>query len=205
MPRRIEQDPEVLRQRILDTAETIIRTQGVDGLNARALAKGAGYALGTTYTYFPKMSDVALAVLSRNLERLNMALMSRSDIVDGQQRLHVYTDVYLDFIVENAVSWRALFDYRRDHPETGTPDWYLGRIIDLTRIVAACFAQIAGTDVDPKRCADQALLLWSGIYGLTLLDEEKRFDTIIGGDIRQRAHALVDIHSAAWKASSQSH
>src|SRR5690606_37300684 len=107
---------------------------------------------------------------------------------------------YLDFRKTNSVSWQTLFDYRRDHPETGTPDWYVGRIFDLTRIVAACFAQIAGPNADPKACGDSALLLWSGIYGLSLLDGEKRFDTIIGGELRQRVHALVDIHVASWQA-----
>lgn len=198
MARRSDHTPEQLRILILDAAEDLLHRNGVDGLTVRAIAKQIGYAVGTLYSYFPAISDVALAVLARNLERLNEELRNIPPVAEPARRLHSYADIYLDFIKRNAVSWQALFDYRKDHPETETPDWYMDRIVDLTRMVAACFLEM-NPGRAPQDCIDHALLLWSAIYGLTLLDEERRFDTIIGGDLRFRVHRSVDIHVEAWK------
>lgn len=200
MPRRNDHTPEELRKMVLDASEGILVRQGVKGLTARSIATAIGYAPGTLYNLFPTISDIALAVLARNLERLNALLRLDAGEIDPRRRLHRFADVYLAYVHDNSVSWQALFDYRREHPGESTPEWYTDHIVALTRIVAKCFADLDELGADPQDCADRAVLLWSGIYGLTLLDAERRFDAIVGGDLSVRVHAQVDIALAAWAA-----
>lgn len=58
------------REVILDSAAAIAIDGGYDAVKMRAVADGAGIAVGTLYRYFPSKPHVLVAVLTRAFERL---------------------------------------------------------------------------------------------------------------------------------------
>jgi AcrR family transcriptional regulator len=62
------------RQRILDTAMTLATRGGFDAVQMRAVADGAGVALGTLYRYFPSKVHLLVSALAAELTRINVKL-----------------------------------------------------------------------------------------------------------------------------------
>ncbi len=57
------------RDEILDTAERMIRTTGYNGFSTRDVAKAVGIKAASVHYYFPKKSDIGVAVTERYTER----------------------------------------------------------------------------------------------------------------------------------------
>ena len=57
-------------QRILDAAEALYATHGVDGVTMRDLAAAAGCSRATLYRYFPSRETVQTAFVDRSADRL---------------------------------------------------------------------------------------------------------------------------------------
>ena len=62
------------RQRILDTAMALATRGGFDAVQMRAVADGAGVALGTLYRYFPSKVHLLVSALAAELTRINVKL-----------------------------------------------------------------------------------------------------------------------------------
>jgi AcrR family transcriptional regulator len=57
-------------QAFIQAAKDIIVENGLDGLNARAIAKKAGCAIGSLYNYFQNMGDLVLQINAETLLEL---------------------------------------------------------------------------------------------------------------------------------------
>jgi AcrR family transcriptional regulator len=61
------------REQLLDVAQALIQSQGVDGLNMRLMARKAGYTAGALYAYFNGKEVILAALQRRVLEGLAQA------------------------------------------------------------------------------------------------------------------------------------
>jgi AcrR family transcriptional regulator len=62
------------REQLLDVAQELIQSQGVDGLNMRLMARKAGYTAGALYAYFNGKEVILSALQGRVLDGLAVAV-----------------------------------------------------------------------------------------------------------------------------------
>src|ERR1700712_4959872 len=63
-----------LTGRLVDLAEAMIGSGGLDDLRARALADAAGCSVGAIYIVFPDLDELVLAVNSRTLDAIDAVM-----------------------------------------------------------------------------------------------------------------------------------
>ncbi|NRB53924.1 MAG: TetR/AcrR family transcriptional regulator [Saprospiraceae bacterium] len=71
MPKAIDQkDKQLKKQHILDSAEAVLRRQGLNKLSISAVAKEARLAQGTLYLYFKEKEEIIAQLTVRSRKRL---------------------------------------------------------------------------------------------------------------------------------------
>lgn len=65
------------RRRIVQTAAALALRGGVEAMQMRAVAERAGVALGTLYRYFPSKMDLVVAVVTEELDVLEVSIDRR--------------------------------------------------------------------------------------------------------------------------------
>ena len=199
MARRADHTAEELKEMIIKTSQNIIADKGLSGLTTRAIAKNIGYTPGTLYQYFRDINDIILSVHALSLQGLICAMKEAPKINDPQQMLHIYADVYLDFIAENQKFWDALFEYH--HPkERDIPQWYATYVSTLEGFITVCFEDIEpkDTSVTPLQGAQ---LLWASIHGVSSFHSTGRLGLMMEDNLHALIHRLVDLHIKAYKCS----
>ncbi len=184
MARPRHYDYDALRSRVIAAAKVLLEEGGPAALTARALARAVGTTPGTIYNVFDSMAAVLQQV---NRETL-VALAQRVDAVtetDPRARLAALADVYVRFMLERRVVWRALFEGPR--LTEAFPDWYLAQIDALIGRITVPLAALEPR-TDPRILAEQLLLSVHGIVALAAID---RLDLITAQHPLDLAHAAV--------------
>lgn len=196
MARRADHSKEELARLVVDTAEELIATEGIDAFSARSLSRAIGYTAGTLYHHFKDLDDIVTQVNARTLVGLAQAFDDVPASDDPRQLLHGYADAFLGYIAVKRNLWNALFEFRRKAGQP-VPPWYLEAIASLIRIVASCFAQIRpDLPVDDARRSGQ--LVFASIHSVVSLDSSGRLSLVMDRDIRTVVHELVDMHVLAF-------
>jgi len=196
MARRADHSKEELARLIIDTAEEMIATDGIDRFSARTLSQAIGYTPGTLYHHFRDLDDIATHVNTRTLAGLAQAFAAAPPSPDPREMLHAYADAFLGYIALKRNLWNALFEFRRK-PDQMVPPWYVEAIASLIRIVASCFAEIR-PDLSPDDARRSGQLVFASIHSVVSLDSSGRLSLVMDRDIRTVVHELVDMHILAF-------
>ncbi|MGR3515386.1 MAG: TetR/AcrR family transcriptional regulator [Paracoccaceae bacterium] len=179
MARDTERRRAELRDRLIDIAETQIRTDGSASLRARALAEEAGCAVGAIYNVFTDMPGLQLAVNGRTFARLGARVteaVAKEAEAPPVERLVIMAKAYLAFAADDPNLWRALFEVEMT-ADSQVPEWYLQ---DLAKL----FAIISGplSEIDPAADAEvidmRTRALFSSVHGIVLLGLERRISGV---------------------------
>ena len=186
-----------LKERLIGAASRLIEAHGLAGVKARALAEGAGCALGAIYTVFADLDALILAVSARTLERLEAHLdaaavsekphMAPREAV--RQQLVALALAYLDFAYAHRAIWRALFEHRLSEGRA-VPEWMVENQSRLFRRVEA----LLGPLVPRLDAAQRALLarsLFSAVHGQVLLGLEEKLGVMAFATLREEVEHLV--------------
>lgn len=186
-----------LKERLIGAASRLIEAHGLAGVKARALAEGAGCALGAIYTVFPDLDALILAVSARTLERLEAHLdaaavsekphMAPREV--ARQKLVALALAYLDFAYAHRAIWRALFEHRLAEGRA-VPEWMVENQSRLFRRVEA----LLGPLVPRLDAAQRALLarsLFSAVHGQVLLGLEEKLGVMAFATLREEVERLV--------------
>lgn len=195
MARPRHYDYDALRSRVIDAAKVLLEEGGPAALTARALARAVDAAPGTIYNVFDSMAAVQQEVNRQTLE----VLAGRVDAVtetDPRARLAALADVYVRFMLERRVVWRALFEGPR--LTAALPDWYLAQIDALIGRITVPLAALEPR-TDARILAEQLLLSVHGIVALAAID---RLDLITAQHPLHLAHAAVARMIAAIDAGA---
>jgi len=123
-----------LRAAILDAALEIVAAQGLGGLSIRAIADRIEYSAATIYLYFDSkealLREVAREGFHRLLESLRDAMTraaSDHDPAAASEALRAAARAYIDFALEHAAYFRAMFEpcdrtAAAAHPHPGADD-----------------------------------------------------------------------------------
>jgi AcrR family transcriptional regulator len=165
---------ETLRQRILDSAETILVEEGYDSLSMRRLAEAIEYAPSTIYGYFKDKKAIVAAVLERTTKQLLDALTRASATPGPLTRLRMLGRAYVEFAFQYPRQYEVLFVLRGpDVPVLDTP--LFGAAVESFREAVADGVKAGNF----RRCNpdEVAQSFWAGCHGLVslLLTQSDRY------------------------------
>ncbi len=160
------------RERLLAAAEAAIASRGLEGLKARDIAANAGCALGAIYKDFEDLDELILAIGSRTLALLEVALSEAAPASDPVDEIPRLARAYLNFARSHKLRWRALFEHRLPKGRTA-PDWFLADQVRLFGLLEQPLAMIMPSEPAARR-ALLARTLFSAVHGVVSLGLEEK-------------------------------
>ncbi len=147
-----------MRGEILAAAQHIIRTQGLDALSLRALAKGVGVTAPALYEYFGNKDAILKALFVQGSEVM-LTLIDRTiaEIPAGLPRLLAILNGYRVFARDEPDYFRLLFG-TVDPNLSFSDDEYQGMHVIFERFVGVIVDCIDSGELKATSCHDPQLL-----------------------------------------------
>jgi AcrR family transcriptional regulator len=170
--RRRQASRELMRAEILTAAQHIIRTQGLDALSLRALARGVGVTAPALYEYFDSKDAILKALLLQGSEVMLARMDERiAQAPPGLQTLQSILTGYRAFAREEPDYFRLLFG--TVDPTLGVTDAeYSGMKSIFERFVGVIVSCIEAGELKPLPPFALSCSLWALIHGAALLETE---------------------------------
>ena len=150
------------RAAIVHSARAIFAVDGLDGLQARRVARAADCSVGTIYNLFGNLDMIILSANLETLAELHDALLEAKHPTAGlDQQLDALAKAYLMFAVNRTPEWRALFEHRMAG-DMDVPDWYREAQTVLFAIVEDL---LRATIVIERSRSEAARALFSAVHG----------------------------------------
>jgi AcrR family transcriptional regulator len=158
-----------LRRALMDASVEVIRKQGVEALNLRALATRLDVSSGAPYHHFANREELLVAIAQEGFEllRAHMTCPQVSAAATAGARLQALGMAYVRFAHEHPGHFRVMFreDVHRDHP-AALSDASRETFEVLASAVDACQADGAAPPTDPGLLT---LAAWALVHGLATL------------------------------------
>ncbi len=181
MGRRSDHSREGLVQMAIDSAESIVKNGGMSALNARAVAKDIGYAVGTLYNLFENIDDLILHINSHTLDDMY-------EHIKGAKTMKNVGKRYIDYANSEPHLWRMLFEHRVEK-EAPFPDWYREKINNLFELVESVLSRELDDKKEVKRAART---LWAGIHGICILSINGTLELTSSETAHTLTNSLID-------------
>ncbi len=182
------------RQRILEAAKELVKSQGYERTSLRAIAREAGFSPASLYEYFDgrdavldALADDVRDALARHMRR---ALKQRPPLV---ALVHLAL-AYIDFAQRRPTDFELLFQHARSRKRSpGEPP--AGPFALVVAQVQAAVAEEQSPEKDPQTLA---LGLWAFAHGLATL----RIGHLAELDVDYTATAkkLLETYLQGWSA-----
>ena len=170
--RRRQASRELMRAEILAAAQHIIRTQGLDGLSLRALAKAVGVTAPALYEYFESKDEILKALFVQGsgvmLTRMDQTV---SENPGGMTTLLAILNGYRAFARDEPDYFRLLFG-TVDPNLALTEVEYVGMQTIFERFVGVIVSCIEAGELQPLPPMTLSCSLWALIHGAALLETE---------------------------------
>ena len=161
-----------LRQVLLDSAEQILREQGVPGLKLRAIAKRAGVSHTAADPHFGDLTGLLSELAATGYERLADAMAGAPGYPDARE----IARGYIAFAVGNPHLFVLMF--RRDALDMTRP-----RLQQAARSAFSVLGDAAGSPAGPEgislAAGGRLTAAWALVHGLAMLLINDRLDPIL--------------------------
>ena len=157
-----------LEARMIDIAERLLASDGLDAVQARRVAQEADCSVGTLYNVFDGLDGLIIAANTRSLILLGDKLATAGRGAGRgalEDRLLALAMAYRDFALQQNQRWRALFEHRMA-PGQQIPDSYRLEQSKLFMLVEEC---LTGQIADGAERSTAARALFSGVHGIVWL------------------------------------
>ena len=178
---RKEREKERRRNQIIDAAEKVIFSKGLDQATMEEIAEEAELSKGTLYLYFKNKSELYMAITERGSNMLNSRF---SKIFNGDhtgiELIRLMGETYLDFVRENPDYFSAFVYYEslRDAEELENSD--MAQTCENNRREAMNYMvrclQIGmqdGTINESFNARELATIIWASTRGITTISHMK--------------------------------
>jgi AcrR family transcriptional regulator len=160
--------PEV-REQALEAAGDLLAEQGLDGMQARAIAARAGLSVGSIYKLFGDIDDLIRELNLRTYRDIavhHRSALEAADLPDSAvfERAMVLARAYTEFVVTQNARWTALLSFNR-RQSGAAPKAYTETEDALFGIVEGVLAGGPGFDDDDFR-RRAARTLWASVHGI---------------------------------------
>ena len=181
-----------LREEILQLADRLLATEGLDALQARRIAREADCSVGTIYNIFDDIDGLIVAANSRTLIAMGQSLRQALDAAGSlpvAERLLALANAYMRFALENQSRWEAVFKYRRPQG-ADIPASYLA---DQARLLALIETTIGDLIASPVDRAKAARALFGAVHGIIALALDNRLGGQLRVEIEDQVRFIVGI------------
>ncbi len=153
------------RSRILDAAEEIARSRGLESLSMRAIAERIGLSAPAAYRHFGSKAEIVGAMIERGYGRFVRGLeAARRGALGPEELLTATVRYYLRFWVRDRPGFRLAAEWSRTEPALTGASVEGGSFGDVPALVAA----ILGGTRDPGETARIGRWVAATLYGMAL-------------------------------------
>ncbi|MGD8749377.1 MAG: TetR/AcrR family transcriptional regulator [Balneolaceae bacterium] len=178
---RKAREKERRRNQIIDAAEKVIFSQGLDQATMDEIAEEAELSKGTLYLYFKNKNELYMAITERGSQILNDRIAKIfSGAHTGLELIRLLGETYLDFVRKNPDYFKAFMYYESLSDAEELEKSEFAQTCESNRREALNYMiralQIGMQDgtidqsYDPK---ELAVLLWSSTRGITTVSHMK--------------------------------
>ncbi|HKK44857.1 MAG TPA: TetR/AcrR family transcriptional regulator [Balneolaceae bacterium] len=178
---RKEREKERRRNQIIDAAEKVIFSKGLDQATMDEIAEEAELSKGTLYLYFKNKNELYMAITERGSEMLNERF---SKVFAGEhaglELIRKIGESYLDFVSNNPDYFRAFRYYETLNDAEELEKSKYAQICEANRREALNYMVRAlqigmqdGTINDSYDPKELAVLIWSSTRGITTVTHTK--------------------------------
>ncbi|MEM1432307.1 MAG: TetR/AcrR family transcriptional regulator [Pseudomonadota bacterium] len=164
---------QALRERLIDAAWRRIATVGLSGLTARELAAEANCALGSIYSAFDDLDQLAMYANLKSLGMLERCLVAAKTGRTGADALRSLGCAYARFAIENRLAWEALFDLRLLHPQPASAD-FVDAHSHLLSLITDALREIP-VDTTPQDLSARSRTYFAAVHGIVSISLQGRF------------------------------
>lgn len=102
-----QQERQIREDLIIDAARSVFGTKTYDQVSMNEIAKAAGIAKSSIYTYFPNQEALFVETAFRDTEQFIAVLKKRIEEAPTPS-LKTFMDDYLDYNIEHEAHWRMI-------------------------------------------------------------------------------------------------
>ena len=180
---RSQEDIDLIREKILDAALTIISEHGYKFFSMRKLAGRLGMSATTIYNYYSSKDELYLMMLTKGFDMLHKALLHVFNTDKSPvEKLSEMIRAYVSFGINNANYYNIMFtsDAPKYSDYIGTeiePVAYFEKqtALQLVDIAAQGVQELAGINpgINPDDARYAAIKIWSFLHGIIALSNSR--------------------------------
>jgi AcrR family transcriptional regulator len=102
-----QQERQMREDLIIEAARSVFGTRTYDQVSMNEIAKAAGIAKSSIYTYFPNQEALFVETAFRDTERFIASLSRKLETADGLT-LSTFISDYLDYNIDHDAHWRMI-------------------------------------------------------------------------------------------------
>ena len=102
-----QQEREIRENLIIDAARTVFGTKTYDKVSMNEIAREAGIAKSSIYTYFPNQEALFVEASFRDTEQFIASLAKRLER-EAEHSLGLFINYFLDYYTEHEAHWRMI-------------------------------------------------------------------------------------------------
>lgn len=174
-----QEDRELVREKILDEALSIISEHGFASFSMRKLASRLGMTATTIYHYYSNKDELYLMILTKGFDMLYQRMAKVFETADGPSRkLKEMVKTYIDFGINQAHYYNIMFTSDapkyRDYVDTEIePVAYFEKqtalkLIDITSLALKELVRETHC-IPPDQIRYVVIKLWSTLHGIISL------------------------------------
>lgn len=185
---RRQREKERRRNEIIDAAEKVFFSKGMENATMDDIAEQAELSKGTLYIYFPSKEDLYLAITKRGLDILS-AMFEKASAEEtlGIEKIYAIGQAYRDFAKKHTDYFQAMayFDLRVKEISEESPN-AKASLEQGERVLTTCAEAIQygmadstiRSDIDPRKAA---IVLWGQTNGILqlMLNKGKHMKTML--------------------------
>ena len=157
-----------LKRALLEAALTLLRTEGVEGLTLRAVARAAGVSPAAPYRHFADRRALLGAIAEDGFRRFGEALRNAMSSAPGPLGFRQVAYAYVRFAHENPAEYRVMFGAEVAQTEDLPGLQQTSRGV-LEFVGGGLRALQAAGRVGPGDPSMMALAVWASLHGLVML------------------------------------
>jgi AcrR family transcriptional regulator len=189
------------RTEILTLALSIVAKEGLQGLQARRIAREAGCSVGSLYNIFGDINGLIIASNIETVAALETALLESFSVSEGRpidDRLLDLALTYCRFALENLNLWRAVFEHRLP-PDQEVP---LNYRADQARLLSLIAKIIAGEIDDQDLRERAARALFAAVHGIVALAVDSKLGAFEEARMQDEVRFIVKAAAAGLKSAT---
>lgn len=187
-----------IQENLVSKGRALIQEKGAEFLTARKLSEASGYSVGTIYNQFGNMDNFILIQNYLTLDALYTRLAKLRASGTAYQRLNLYAQEFIDFVLENKNLWFLVHNFHLHNNNRRFSKIYLRRVVEITQLVENAFKSLFPDIPLPERILSLQVL-WLSLFSLSAFLTTDTLDSFSKINKRSLCELLLNTYLAGMK------